>query len=160
MPPASSPAAGRDACPAALRHDPVGFGCSSIPIGPGVQPANLSGDIVLVLNPVVQVFAYANPATAILEQAAQAAELITALHTFQSNFIELDFSGVKGVSRQFSDRFAGLAGAELVGVWLTPRHYHASCERLVKPLLARLQRQRERAWAEGCDKFMAGSKEP
>jgi hypothetical protein len=158
MPPAlSPPAVGTDDSPVARWRDSLGFG-RSILFWPDVEPATMSGEIVLVLDPAIQIFAYAHPATAILEQAIQAAYLIAALQTFQSNFIELDFTGVEGVSREFTDRFICLAETELPDAWLTPRHYHANCERLIKLLLTRLQLQRERAWADGCDRFMTGAR--
>ena len=108
------------------------------------------------IAPAIKLLAYANPATGSLEQTAHAEELVKAIHACQNNFIELDFSGVEGVSTEFRDQFLRLAGSELGETWLTPRNYGPSCNRLVKCLLSRLKRQREGAWINGCEAFTTG----
>jgi len=109
-----------------------------------------------VITPAIQLFAYADPATRVLDQLPQAEKLIAALRSCRRNFVELDFSGVGGVSPAFSDQFFRLAEDELAEIWLEPRNYEASCNRLVKRLLSRLERQREQAWINGCAAFATG----
>ena len=108
-----------------------------------------------MLIPSIRLLAYASPATAALDEARQADTLARALLACQRNFIELDFSGLDGASLEFTELFFRHAEAELADVWLAPRNYDFSCARLVRPLLSRLQQQREQAWAAGCETSMA-----
>jgi len=113
-----------------------------------------------LLAPRIPLLAYANPATAVLDQTDQAENLVAALRACQRGFVELDFSGVEGVSIAFNEQFFRLAEDGLAEIWLTPRHYNASCNRLVKRLLSRLQQQREQAWRVACQRFCAGGNPP
>jgi len=109
-----------------------------------------------MVTPSIRLLAYASPATATLDQACQAERLVAALAAFQCDFVELNFAGVDGVSTEFSELFVLLAEEKLAETWLTPHNYEISCNRLVKRLLSRLRRQREQAWAEGCERFSTG----
>jgi hypothetical protein len=92
-----------------------------------------------------------------LEDTTEAEELIAALRACQSNYVEMDFSGLQGVGTKFIDQFIRLAEVGLAETWLTPRNYGPSCNCLVNRLLTRLKRQREQAWINGCEAFAAGA---
>lgn len=109
-----------------------------------------------MIPPAIQLLVYADPVTGVLDQPPQAEKLVAALRACRRNFVELDFSLVGGISPAFSDQFFRLAEGELAEIWLTPRNYDASCNRLVKRLLSRLERQREQAWINGCEAFAKG----
>jgi hypothetical protein len=108
-----------------------------------------------MLAPSVLLLAYANP-EGVLERADQADSLAAALRDCRRNFIELDFSGVAGVSRAFGERFCRLADTGLADVWLVPRNYGESCGYLIRHLQGRLQAQREQAWADACELLCTG----
>lgn len=110
-----------------------------------------------MIAPVIQLLAYADPVTGILEQAIQVRRLIAAIQDCQHNFIELDFLGVEEVSVEFTDEFFRLAESELAEIWITPRNYGSACNRIIKRLLCRLKQQREQAWLNGCERLIKGS---
>lgn len=99
-----------------------------------------------MLTPNILLSHYADPASACVENPAMAEALIGEIQARQHNFVQLDFTGVASVSREFTQHFLALIETHLPDIWLSPNHYEPDCLRLVKPLLKRLKHQRHHAW--------------
>jgi hypothetical protein len=89
---------------------------------------------------------YADPESLSLNTKQQAQSVIFAIKRQARNWIDLDFSGITGVSWEFALDFLRIAQIEFPEKWLVPRHCGQGSEKLIGDLVSRLKRQRERAW--------------
>ena len=110
-----------------------------------------------MIPPLIQLASYAEHPSGALERVANAQRLVAELLGCQSNWIELDFTGVSGIGEAFCVEFFRLAASELADVWLLPCHYRLCCNHMVKRLQERVKRQREAAWMKGCERFTTGN---
>jgi hypothetical protein len=99
---------------------------------------------------------FVDPHNRSLETIAQARRVIDAIEPHSRRWVELDFSGVAGVSWEFTVEFIQLAQAELPEVWLTPKRYDHRARKLVALLVSRLKLLREEEWIKGCERFSTG----
>jgi hypothetical protein len=99
---------------------------------------------------------FATPHTRSLETIAQARRVIDTIKPHPRRWVELDFSGIAGVSWEFTVEFIRLAQAELPEVWLTPKRYDHRGRKLVALLISRLKLLREEEWSKGCERFSTG----
>ncbi len=89
----------------------------------------------------------------LLNTKTQAVHVKGAVSAFSKRWVTLDFSGITELSWEFASEFIHLAETELPEVWLVPRNYNRSAEKLVGSLLIRLKRFRERAWKDSNELF-------
>jgi hypothetical protein len=89
----------------------------------------------------------------ILNTKKQAEHVKRAVSAYSRRWVKLDFSGITELSWEFASDFMRLAETELPEVWLVPRNYNRSAEKLVGSLLSRLKRLREQAWRDSYELF-------
>jgi hypothetical protein len=86
-----------------------------------------------------------------LKTKAQAQSIIQAIIACAQCWVGLEFSGITELSWEFASEFMYLAEMELPEVWLVPRNYNHSADKLVGALLSRIKRLREQAWRDSYD---------
>ncbi|QSA95836.1 hypothetical protein [Methylococcus sp. EFPC2] len=99
---------------------------------------------------------FADPRSASLDDAQLAVRIVQALEPESQCWVELDFSGVCGVSETFARAFLRRLESKLPGLWLVPTHYGPHANELVVPLIERLERLRQKVWLAGCERFSTG----
>ncbi len=87
-----------------------------------------------------------------LNTKAQAESVIQAIKASESRWVDLDFSGITELNWEFALEFSHLAETVLPeGIWLVPRNYNYSANKLIGSLISRLKILREQAWRDSYD---------
>jgi hypothetical protein len=98
---------------------------------------------------------FADPASHCLETREQAGRAVAAIAAIAigndpRRWVELDFSGIAGISPEFAEEFLRLADAAGTDIWLVPSHYGSPSTALIIALKDRLQRLRDKEWDRAC----------
>lgn len=96
---------------------------------------------------------YADSDGRILNTKSQTVDVKGAVSAYSRRWVTLDFSDITELSWEFASEFMRLAETELPEVWLVPRNYDRSAEKLVGSLSSRLKRLREQAWRDSYELF-------
>ncbi len=91
-----------------------------------------------------------------LQNEGQARQAARALEARRRRGIDLDFSGVFGVSWEFAQAFLRDVEQNFPTIWLVPKNYEQHCSNVTRPLKRRLKRLREQEWIDGCERYSTG----
>ncbi|WP_052808389.1 hypothetical protein [Methyloterricola oryzae] len=106
--------------------------------------------------PVLAMVDFADATSKRLQIERQARQAACALEARRRRWINLDFSGVSGVSWEFAQAFLRDVEQNLPTIWLVPKNYDQHCANLTRPLKTRLRRLREQEWIDGCERYSTG----